>query len=72
MNESDLLEKCPWYEGILEDGILQGDRFGMTWFEMGTSSFKRIWTFSGEKIGYVFTAQRCRSCEKLLLVKKEK
>jgi hypothetical protein len=72
MNKSEALEACPWCKGKLELGILQGDRFGVSWFDEDSSSFNRFWSFTGEKMGRVFTAQRCRACEKVILLNKKK
>ncbi len=72
MDKSEKLDVCPWCKSPLELGILQGDRFGLSWFDQKSSGFNRFWSFTGEKLGRVFTAQRCVSCEKIILLKKEK
>lgn len=66
-----LLEKCPWCDGKLRDGVIRGDRWGMDWFDGPLSLFQRIFVGTGQYIGNRFSAQKCDSCDKYLLVKCE-
>lgn len=68
MNE--LLESCPWCQGSLESGIVEGDRWGLRWYEADTSTMKRLWVFTGESLGHAFTAERFRNCEKVILIER--
>jgi NAD-dependent SIR2 family protein deacetylase len=65
-----LLKSCPWCKESLELGIVEGAQGGIRWFETEASTFKRMWIFTGEPLGNEFIAQRCRSCNIVILVGK--
>jgi hypothetical protein len=66
----DYLDKCPWCEGELENGVIQGIR-GLRWITNKGYELTKITIFGGKYFGSQ-VAQKCNNCKKTLLLGKKR